>query len=168
MTTGQEAQGGSHSWSGRFGGQEYPLILPGIKTGTPESSVSYSSRCLYEGIEVSGGKIPLISNPQLIISTQETRQFSAEVKNKWSNISTNPPAFVLCIGANVTFVREVRRSAVCDYSQDTFLPLQSLYYIHLLYLYRTLLCSRKVTDSNLGPETGHSDPCLLWIYSVLP
>lgn len=33
MTTEQEAQGGFHSWSGRFGGQKYPLILPGMKPG---------------------------------------------------------------------------------------------------------------------------------------
>ena len=117
-------------------------------------SVSYSSTCPYEGMEGSGGKIPLIRNSQFITSTQGTRPFSAEVKNKWSNVSANPQAFVLCIGANVTsglLIRHVSSATVSVY-------------IHLLCLYRTQLYSRKVTDSKLGPETGHSDSCLLWIF----
>jgi len=56
------------------------------------------------------------------------------VKKKWSNVSTKPQAFVLCVGANVPSVRPVRRTAVQDYSQDTFLPLRSLCYKHFLYI----------------------------------
>ena len=106
---------------------------------------------------------------QFIISTQGTRPFGAKIENKWRNVSTNGQAFVLCIGANVLLLKAVRRTAVQDYSNDTFLSATvPVLYPFFLYLYRTLLYSRKVTDSNFGPETGHSDSCLLWLYSVLP
>jgi hypothetical protein len=63
------------------------------------------------------------------------------MKNKWSNVSTNPQAIVLCIGANGTLVRAVRRIAVQDYSQGTFLPLQSVLYPFLIYLSNTAVHS---------------------------